>query len=75
MTGEVSAAESNEEGLKRANKVAAARRRNPRTAREFQHQAVVPPFMDGPLIRRCMKDWDCDEGTATQYLCEAWLLS
>ena len=64
MVGEVSAAESNEIGQKKADLVAKARRRNPKTAREYQHQVVVPLWMDGPYIKRCMAEWGCDRADA-----------
>lgn len=68
MTGEVSAAESNEQGLRRANRVAAARRRNPRTSRDFHHQIVVPLWMDGPYIRRYAKELGCSKEKAITLL-------
>ena len=64
MVGEVSAAESNEIGLKKANLVAKARRRNPACPREGTIQALVPRWMDGPYIKRCMAEWGCDRADA-----------
>ena len=66
MVGEVSAAESNEIGQKKADLRAKARRRNPASAREGQIQVAVPRWMDGPYIERCMAEWGCDEAEAVE---------
>jgi hypothetical protein len=63
MAGEVSIAESNELGRKEGEARARARRTNPRVARG-QHQVVVPLWMDGPYIGRCMAEWGCDRADA-----------
>ncbi len=64
MVGEVSAAESNEIGLRKANLVAKARRRNPASPRDGRIQVLVPLWMDGPYIKRCMAEWGCDSADA-----------
>lgn len=66
MAGEVSIAESNELGRKKGELLAKARRRNKRTSREFQHQIVVPLWMDGPYIARCIAEWGCDRADAIE---------
>ncbi len=68
MTEYITPAESNEIGRKKAAKKAGTRRRNPRSAREFQGQVVVPIWLDRPHCKRMAAEWGCTEEQASQRL-------
>ena len=70
----ISAAESNHNSDVNERRKNRANRRNPKCPIEGHHSVVCPPWMDDPLIKRCMAEWGCDREDAIARLrcAEEW---
>lgn len=73
VAGEVSPAESNEIGLRKAQKRAAARSAGRVTPNTDMMQVKVPPFMDGPRIRDLAEEEGVPEDVIRERLLQEWL--
>lgn len=73
MVGEVSVPEANEIGLKKANKRAALKTRNPHSPCEFFHSQVVPYFMDRRMVSQRATDKGITPDEAADELRAEWL--
>ncbi len=76
MVGEVSVQEANESGRKKGKQIARmGQRGNRNNAMEFSHVAVVPYFMDNPMIYERAADRGITHAAAVDELRAEWLAS